>query len=463
MPFNIFVELDPSGAVRGTRRINRALGTVGTAADQLQRRLSSAVGILAIGATLSRAIRGAAQFETAIAEISTIADQASFNIGTLTSAINEQSIAFGSAGIVQARAAYDIISAGAANTTAAINTLTAANRLATAGITDVSTAADGLTSVLNAYGLSARQAEDVSDTLFVTVRGGKTTIDELSSSIGIVAPLAASAGVSFQEVSAGIAALTASGINTRRAVTGLRAVISSIIAPSAEATSLAEQLGVEFNAQGLAAQGLTTILNSVADATGGNIELMQMFFPQVEALTPALALAANEGQRVADVLALMETRAGATDAAFEIAADTFSQQLASTTQSVAVFSRNLVEPFLGPLGAGLERITAIFDRLARNIDSVLVVLGALAFSSLAGPIARGFRALTTRASDFRNVLSSTIDEAREGQEKPLTSYTQAQNEGGFLNLWVSETPGPDKLVQEGNLSQQQNQGIGRSQ
>ena len=121
-------------------------------------------------------------------------------------------------------ALYQIISAGAKDSTEAIETLTASNKLATAGITDVATAADGLTNVMNAYSLAANQASDVSDTLFIAVKAGKTTVDELSGAIGNVAPLASSAGVSFQEVAAALATITSQGIDTRRATTGLRAV-----------------------------------------------------------------------------------------------------------------------------------------------------------------------------------------------------------------------------------------------
>ena len=393
-------------AETGARRVRRSLDRTSRAADRMRQSIARAVGVLATGASITAAIRNVSQFQTSIAEIATIADSATFNIRQLTTAIQEQSIAFGSSGIVQARAAYDIISAGAANTTAAINTLTAANRLATAGITDVSTAADGLTSVLNAYGLSAREANDISDTLFVTVRAGKTTIDELSGSVGIVAPLAASAGISFQELSGAIAALTASGINTRRAATGIRAIISSIIAPSEEAITLAMELGVEFNAQGIAANGLAGVLNSVANATGGNIEQMRAFFPQVEALTPALALAANQGERLAGVLELMESRTGATDEAFEIAASTFDQQLNSAIQAGAVLIQNLLTPLLGPLGNALEGLSGTFEIMSRNIDTVVIAAGALGVAFLGGPIARGVNVLT---DSLRSVLDSLIN------------------------------------------------------
>ena len=50
------------------------------------------------------------------------------------------------------------------------------DKLATGGVTDVETAADGLTTVLNAYGAEAGSATDVSDALFVALKAGKATV-----------------------------------------------------------------------------------------------------------------------------------------------------------------------------------------------------------------------------------------------------------------------------------------------
>ena len=70
---------------------------------------------------------------------------------------------------------------------------------------------DILTTVLNAFKIEAKDVDKVSDVLFTTVRLGKTTLSELSSSLAQVAPLASASGVKFEEIAAAIATLTKQG------------------------------------------------------------------------------------------------------------------------------------------------------------------------------------------------------------------------------------------------------------
>ena len=279
------VGVDSQDMVRGAKRgedaldkLGRKANTLGGTFNQLNDRTTLLTrafqALIAAGVAqfFNQAITAAASFQTAMAEVSTLVDTAVFQIERLEAAILEQSAAYGQNAVAQAQAAYQIISAGASNATEAIELLDAANRLAIGGVTDVATAADGLTSVLNAYGMSASEAADVSDILFVGMRAGKTTIGELSSTLGRVAPLAAQAGVGFDELVASIAALTKGGISTNEAVTGTRAILAAIVRPSSEATQAAERLGIQFNAAALEAQGFAGFMDTLVTATGGSTE-----------------------------------------------------------------------------------------------------------------------------------------------------------------------------------------------
>ena len=95
------------------------------------------------------------------------------------------------------KAKYDVVSAGFANAADSAKILGATTRLAVGGVTSAATAADILTTALNAYGKEAGSVNDVSDTLFTTVKLGKTTMDELGASLGTVLPVARAAGLEF--------------------------------------------------------------------------------------------------------------------------------------------------------------------------------------------------------------------------------------------------------------------------
>ncbi|MBK8191610.1 MAG: phage tail tape measure protein [Vampirovibrionales bacterium] len=78
---------------------------------------------------------------------------------------------------------------------------------------------------------------------FTTVRLGKTTIPELSASIGGVTGVAANGGVAVEQLGAAIATLTSAGINTAEGFTALKATISAILAPGEQAKKTCRRFG----------------------------------------------------------------------------------------------------------------------------------------------------------------------------------------------------------------------------
>ena len=102
-------------------------------------------------------------------------------------------------------AAYQLLSAGVSDAAGIQKTLTASVKLAKAGFTDTATAVDGLTTVINAYGLSTAQAAKVADQFAQKQNDGKITIGQYAEKIGKVAPIAAALGISLEEVNAALA------------------------------------------------------------------------------------------------------------------------------------------------------------------------------------------------------------------------------------------------------------------
>lgn len=302
------------------------------------------IAMKALGAAavtgLAVATKEAADFEKKMAEVSTLLDDTS-HMDAMTASVQKLSEKYGAAPADQAHALYQIISAGATDAAQAVQLLDAADKLSIGGVTDVTTAADGLTSVLNAYGDQVKGAADVSDALFVAMKAGKTTIGELSQNLGVVAPLAANTGVSFDELTAAISALTKGGIDTQTAVIGVRQILASVLKPSSEAAQEAKNLGLEFDVQALKAKGLSGFLKDVTDKTGGSAESLGKLFGNVRAVVPALALAGNSSKDFADILEAMKNKAGQTDKAVAKMQATSSQGWSRIKSEVSVLGDEL--------------------------------------------------------------------------------------------------------------------------
>ena len=136
-------------------------------------------------------------------------------------------------------------------------------------MSDIATVSDAVTSVLNAYGLSADKAGKLVDGFIQTQNDGKIVVNQYAQQIGRLAPIAAAAGVSIEEVNAAVSAVTATGVSAESTFAGLRQGIAAILKPTSEAKKLAEELGIEFDAQALKANGLGGVLQEVINKTGG--------------------------------------------------------------------------------------------------------------------------------------------------------------------------------------------------
>lgn len=215
-----------------------------------------------------------------------------------------------------ARALYQAVSAGI-DVSKSMEFMRVAIQAATAGAADLFTAVDGLTTVLNAWGLQVNEVSRVSDAFFVAIRDGKTTFDELAHTIGRVAPIAAQAGVSLEEILAAVAALTKQGLSTEQAMTGLAYAIQSIVAPTEQAKKAAESLGIEFNVFKLQSEGFAGFLKYVAEAAGNNMEAMDKLFSSMEALRAVLALTGKGAAEFERILGNMNNAFGQTQTAAE--------------------------------------------------------------------------------------------------------------------------------------------------
>ena len=412
-------------------------------------RLTAAVSFVALS---TNAVNLARDFRDATAEVSTLVDTATFGMNRLEQSALRQAAAFGSQPATQMKAFYQIISAGADSASRATEILEASNKLAVGGVTDLTVAADGLTSLLNAYGPAAGSATDVSNALFVAMRSGKTTIGELSSSVGKLAPLAASTGVSLDEMLSSVSALTKGGIATTEAVTGVRAILASVAKPTKEAQDAAKRLSIDFSAAGLQAQGFQGFLNNVTTATNGSTAELAQLFGGVEALVPIMALSGTAGQDFSDILNQMGVKAGATEDAFNKMARSPGfqfQRLASTITAASTKAGNVMLTVLAPaakiiadnfqvLSIAAIAMTVNFVAMATASGGLATAMGVATVAaralwvSLTGPVGLVVAGVLGVVAAFKRFESSTIT---AGNKTVTLGQIWDGVAGGMVRVW----------------------------
>lgn len=271
----------------------------------------------ALTAGLGVAIVKAAGFQQQMAQVATMLDsQSKKYLPGFEKAIKTMSLEFGEGTDTLATGLYNILSASIP-AEKAISVLDASVKAAKAGLTDTGTAADAITTIINAYGLSAEKATDVSDLLFTIVKRGKLTFAELAPNIGKVAAMAAKTGLSLEDLGATIATLTRSGVRTEMAMTAVRGILNGMLKPAdAAAKAFKDKLGVAMNTTTLRAEGLVGILRRMKKA-GLTPEEISKMFPNVRALVGVVA-AMGDLEGITKDYNLMVNRAGAAQEAYEI-------------------------------------------------------------------------------------------------------------------------------------------------
>lgn len=328
-------KLDTSGFTQGVSSMTVAAGTliadlVKTASSQLTNLAQSA-------------IRNGSIYETSLAKVGTIADLGKLSIQKLGSQITDMSNTMGIAATDIAEATYQAISAGQ-DTANAVEFAGQAAKLATAGFTSTTSAVDILTTALNAYGLSADQATHVSDVLLTTQNLGKTSVDELSSSMGRVIPLAAAYNVSVENLSSGLAVMTANGIATAEATTYTKSMLNELgDTGSSVGKILQQQTGKSFAQLSADGKSLGDVLQVLYDSVGDDGTAFAGLWSSVEAGTGALSLVSGGADKFNGVLGQMVDSAGATETAYATMTDTFQHSMDSLQTTAENLSIDLFE------------------------------------------------------------------------------------------------------------------------
>lgn len=287
------------------------------------------------------------EFQRNMMEVATISDIVTNNMAAYMNRILDLTKRIPIDANDAAKALYQIISAGH-DGEEGMKILEASAKGAIGGITDTATAADTITSLINAYKMSANDAEHISDMLFTTVRLGKTTFGELGQSIAQVAPIAAAYGVEMEQVLAAVATLTKQGTPTAQAMTQIRAAIVGV----------SKYLG-DGAYEGRTFQEALELVRQKAD---GSEAKLREFIPEIEAVNGLLGLTGKNAQEASEHLSEMGNSVGASNSAYGKMKEVGENQL-------KLFQNN-IKAFLAPLGKDiLKEVSDITEAMNNAFDN----------------------------------------------------------------------------------------------
>lgn len=295
-----------------TNRFGRNLKSIGGTMSSVGATVPTAMA--PIMAAAAAGLKLHSDFERGMAKVSTLVDTNVVSLQQLSNGIRQISDETGMSVTELAEAEYQAISASVdtAHVTDFVRTAAIA---AKAGFTDTTTAIDGLTTVLNSYGLSAENAGKITDQMLMTQNLGKTTFGDLAQGIGSVATAASLAKVSTDDLFASMAILTKNGVQTSEAFTGFQGILSAVSKQSQQTVKTAAALGIDFTPEHLGQVGWIKFLEEVKAKVGDDQTAIQRLFGRVEAANAFKVLTKDMGQ-LKDAQRAIGDSMGATELAF---------------------------------------------------------------------------------------------------------------------------------------------------
>ena len=305
---------------------------------------ATAVGTLGVAA-----VKAAAEYETQLANVSTLLTGTEAEIAARTAEIGNEILDVSNrTGVATENLTdgmYQVISAFGDSADAA-KILETAAKSAAAGNATTTDSVNLLSAVTKGYGdTSAEAVQKAADLSFATVRLGQTSFPELAASMGKVIPLASTLGVEQEQLFGAMATLTGVTGSTAEVVTQLKATMQGFLSPSKNMTAALKSLGYESGQALLESEGLQGALEALKGAVNNDELAFAGLFSSVEAQTAVLAMAGNQSENLASKTAEMYEAAGAANAAFEKQTDT----LAYDIQMI----KNLGANFLTQLGTNI--------------------------------------------------------------------------------------------------------------
>ena len=384
---NIDLRVNSQNAVRNLRQAQTASNQLTKSVGGLGRAFGLLTGGLLIAGSVRNYFKGFNEAERARTAVKTLGVDVEALSNNLLHLSNSLEGAYSQTELLAA--SYDVASAGFTDASDAAQILEASALGATGGMSELGTVSDAVTSVLNAFGLSSDKATKIVDGFIQTQNDGKIIVDQYARQIGRIAPTAAAAGISIDELNAAIATITAQGVPVEQTFTGLNQAIVSILKPTGEAEKIARKLGIEFNAAALESKGFEGILADIA-ASNATTDQLAKLFGSVEAMKAVFPLINDDLVKFNQNLLNQADASGtALDATNEFQ-NTLSQQFSNLINQIG----NLVRVLDKALGPALKDILDTVSDIVTKFSEAISLMQDLNLGEGARQLALGGTQMT---------------------------------------------------------------------
>ena len=322
-------------------------------------------------------------------------------------------------------------------------------QLGLTGLGSTSEAVDLVTSSLNAFNLKGKEAEKLYDTIFKTVKFGKTTISGIAQGFGSVAGTVAASNIKLDDYLAAVAALTTTGQPAAQAHHQLKAAIAGMLRETDDSKKVFNTLGVKsFKELIQKSGGMVNAFKAITNCVGGNESAILSLFGSTMAYNAVLGLTTKQNKAYVETLNSMRYGTSLIDEGYQKQYNTehaMMQRLKNMSQVIGIQLGEALAPAFGKVLDFGESTLNLLDKMSPQMKSFVAIsiagLGILATSFgiaclMGSKLLKFYGGFLSRARELTPVLvqnSASILESM-GLKTTAKNLTLGYNLKGGANI-----------------------------
>ena len=291
---------------------------------------------------------------------------------------------------------------------------------------------------ITGFGMEAKESTRVADLLTQSANSGTIGINDLGESFKYIAPVAGSMGLSIEDVTTALSAMSMSGIKGSQAGTSLRGVLTRMVKPTDQVAAAMDELGIVLTNSDGTFKSLDQILSEMRGSFSGLTDEQKTYYAATlagqEGMSGLLSLLNMSQEEYDEIAASMDNAGGVAKETAEVMRDNLSadvEELGGSLESLAITLAEHIIPHLRTFVQWLTELVGKFTDLdpetqktilkfagiAAAIGPVILVIGKLVtavgsvvttFGKIPGAIAKAKGAFTAVSAAIGGISAPVV-------------------------------------------------------
>ena len=291
---------------------------------------------------------------------------------------------------------------------------------------------------ITGFGMEAKESTRVADLLTQSANSGTIGINDLGESFKYIAPVAGSMGLSIEDVTTALSAMSMSGIKGSQAGTSLRGVLTRMVKPTDQVAAAMDELGIVLTNSDGTFKSLDQILSEMRGSFSGLTDEQKTYYAATlagqEGMSGLLSLLNMSQEEYDEIAASMDNASGVAKETAEVMRDNLAadvEELGGSLESLAITLAEHIIPHLRTFVQWLTELVGKFTDLdpetqktilkfagiAAAIGPVILVIGKLVtavgsvvttFGKIPGAIAKAKGAFTAVSAAIGGISAPVV-------------------------------------------------------